>query len=138
VRKWPLAWPSDGWAHRGNRIDDETAKAKANATTNKRGGSCKPLAHSGSLTDDRTVALNALRQKKNYETQLDQLAGRRLTLETQVCRLQRVRHAIDIAQVNALEAANMNMETMRAMKEGAVHLKRIHGNLCAGSSTSLP
>jgi charged multivesicular body protein 4 len=31
----------------------------------------------------------------------------------------------------------MNMETMRAMKEGAVHLKRIHGNLCVGSPTSL-
>ena len=32
-------------------------------------------------------------------------------------------------QVNAIESANMNLETMNAMREGAAVLKRIHGNL---------
>jgi len=80
----------------GKKIDDETKKAATNATTNKR------------------VALAALRQKKLYEGELEQLSGRRLTLET---------------QVNAIESANMNLETMNAMREGARVLKGIHGNL---------
>ncbi|GAA93427.1 uncharacterized protein L969DRAFT_96049 [Mixia osmundae IAM 14324] len=82
--------------HLNKKIDAELQKARANATTNKR------------------VATAALRQKKIYESDLDKLAGRRLTLET---------------QVNAIESANMNMETMRAMQEGANVLKSIHGNL---------
>lgn len=34
-------------------------------------------------------------------------------------------------QVNAIESANMNLETMVAMKQGANVLKSIHGNLWA-------
>ncbi|POV96261.1 hypothetical protein PSHT_15237 [Puccinia striiformis] len=78
------------------KIEDELRKAKANATTNKR------------------AATAALRQKKLYEQELDRLAGRRMTLET---------------QVNAIESANMNLETMQAMRRGADVLKGIHGNL---------
>lgn len=83
------------------------------------------------------VALNALRQKKVYESELDKLAGRRLTIETQVGAAQRrevqVIPATDAPafQVNAIESANMNLETMVAMKQGANVLKSIHGNLCA-------
>lgn len=51
---------------RSKKIEDETRKAKANATSNKR------------------VAAAALRQKHMYEQELDRLAGRRITLETQV------------------------------------------------------
>ncbi|KAI8446648.1 Snf7-domain-containing protein [Phakopsora pachyrhizi] len=82
--------------HLNKKIDDELKKAKANATTNKR------------------AATAALRQKKLYEQELDRLAGRRMTLET---------------QVNAIESANMNLETMQAMRRGADVLKGIHGNL---------
>lgn len=82
--------------HLNKKIDDELKKAKSNATTNKR------------------AATAALRQKKLYEQELDRLAGRRMTLET---------------QVNAIESANMNLETMQAMRRGADVLKGIHGNL---------
>ncbi|WWD16537.1 vacuolar-sorting protein SNF7 [Kwoniella shandongensis] len=80
------------------KIDEEMKKAKANATTNKR------------------LAMNALRQKKAHENELDRIAGQRLTLET---------------QVNAIESANLNAETMAAMKKGADALKGIHSNLTA-------
>ena len=49
-----------------------------------------------------------------YETELDRLAGSRMTLET---------------QVNAIENANMNLETMRAMHLGSAALKHIHENM---------
>ncbi|KAL8280408.1 hypothetical protein RQP46_007056 [Phenoliferia psychrophenolica] len=82
--------------HLNTKIENEQRKAKANATTNKR------------------VALQALRQKKVYENELDSIAGRKLTLET---------------QVNAIESANMNKETLQAIKKGSDVLKSIHGSL---------
>ncbi|KAL1411338.1 ESCRT-III subunit protein snf7 [Vanrija albida] len=63
---------------------------------------------------NKRVATAALRQKKAYEDQLDKMAGTRLTLET---------------QVNAIESANLNAETMLAMKKGADALKSIHSTL---------
>ena len=60
------------------------------------------------------AAQAALRQKKVYENELDRLAGTRMTLET---------------QVNAIENANMNLETMRAMQRGSAALKGIHGSM---------
>jgi hypothetical protein len=72
------------------------------------------------------VALAALRQKQAYEGELNRIAGTRLTLE---------------AQVNAIETANLNAETMVAMKKGADALKGIHGSLyvhvCSCRVTSL-
>lgn len=82
--------------HLEKKIEEELKKAKANATSNK------------------SVATAALRRKKTYEQQLEQLAGTRLTLE---------------AQANAIESANMNAETMLAMKRGASALKDIHKQL---------
>ncbi|KAM0749871.1 Snf7-domain-containing protein [Meredithblackwellia eburnea MCA 4105] len=82
--------------HLTKKIEDEHRKAKANATTNKR------------------VAMQALRQKKVYENELESIAGRKLTLET---------------QVNAIESANMNKETLQAIKKGSEVLKGIHGSL---------
>jgi hypothetical protein len=60
------------------------------------------------------VATAALRRKKASEAELDRLAGTRLQLET---------------QVNTLESANLNAETMAALKKGSDALKVIHGNL---------
>lgn len=68
-------------------------------------GACAPV---------RPVAQAALRQKKAYENELDRIAGTRMTLET---------------QVNAIESANMNLETMTAMRKGADALRNIHGSL---------
>lgn len=60
------------------------------------------------------MATQALRRKKAAENQLDQLAGQRLQLEM---------------QVNTIESANLNAETMLAMKKGSDALKAIHGNM---------
>ncbi|WFC97415.1 ESCRT-III subunit protein snf7 [Malassezia yamatoensis] len=66
------------------------------------------------VTTNKRAAQAALRQKKMYETELDRLSGNRMTLET---------------QVNAIENANMNLETMRAMQRGSAALKNIHQNM---------
>ncbi|WFD35121.1 ESCRT-III subunit protein snf7 [Malassezia cuniculi] len=66
------------------------------------------------VTSNKRAAQAALRQKKVYENELDRLAGTRMTLET---------------QVNAIENANMNIETMRAMQRGFDALKNIHGSM---------
>ena len=55
----------------------------------------------------------ALKRKKMNETELDRLAGTRMQLEM---------------QVNTLESANLNAETMAAMKKASDALKVIHGN----------
>ncbi|KAK7470708.1 ESCRT-III subunit protein snf7 [Stygiomarasmius scandens] len=63
---------------------------------------------------NKAVATAALKRKKASEAELDRLAGTRLQLEM---------------QVNTLESANLNAETMAAMKKGADALKTIHGNM---------
>ncbi|THV08611.1 Snf7-domain-containing protein [Dendrothele bispora CBS 962.96] len=63
---------------------------------------------------NKAVATAALKRKKASEAELDRLAGTRLQLEM---------------QVNTLESANLNAETMAAMKKGADALKVIHGNM---------
>ncbi|KIK65319.1 hypothetical protein GYMLUDRAFT_159179 [Collybiopsis luxurians FD-317 M1] len=63
---------------------------------------------------NKAVATAALKRKKANEAELDRLAGTRLQLEM---------------QVNTLESANLNAETMAAMKKGADVLKLIHGNM---------
>lgn len=60
------------------------------------------------------MATAALRRKKASEAELDRLAGTRLQLEM---------------QVNTLESANLNAETMAAMKKASEALGHIHGNL---------
>ncbi|KAF8076332.1 Snf7-domain-containing protein [Lyophyllum atratum] len=63
---------------------------------------------------NKAVATAALKRKKASEAELDRLAGTRLQLEM---------------QVNTLESANLNAETMTAMKKASDALKVIHGNL---------
>ncbi|GAA6022928.1 hypothetical protein JCM8202_000273 [Rhodotorula sphaerocarpa] len=65
-------------------------------------------------TSNPRAAKQALRQKKLYEQELESISGRKMTLTT---------------QVNAIESANMNKETLDAMKKGADVLKGIHGKL---------
>ena len=60
------------------------------------------------------MATAALRRKKASEVELDRLAGTRLQLEM---------------QVNTLESANLNAETMAAMKKASEALGHIHGNM---------
>jgi charged multivesicular body protein 4A/B len=85
------------------------------------------------------VATTALKRKKLHEAELDRLSGQRLTLETQVSRGRLSIEGVSVlaptltfclvVKVNAIESANINAETMAAMKKGADALKHIHGNM---------
>lgn len=79
------------------------------------------------------VATTALRAKKNFESQLDAIAGRRLMIESQVSfisfQYKDLICSSDWNQVNSIESANMNKETLAAIKKGADVLKGIHGKL---------
>ncbi|KAG1892528.1 Snf7-domain-containing protein [Suillus subluteus] len=63
---------------------------------------------------NKAVATQALRRKKASESEMDRLAGQRLQLEL---------------QINTLESANLNAETMAAMKKASDVLASIHGNM---------
>ncbi|KAG1753981.1 Snf7-domain-containing protein [Suillus paluster] len=63
---------------------------------------------------NKAVATQALRRKKASEGEMDRLAGQRLQLEL---------------QINTLESANLNAETMAAMKKASDVLASIHGNM---------
>jgi len=58
-----------------------------------------------------------------HEADLDKLAGMRLQLEV---------------QVNTLESANINANTLDVMRRGASALKDIHNGLCVIFLPSLP
>jgi charged multivesicular body protein 4A/B len=60
------------------------------------------------------VATAALRRKKAMDVELDRIGGTRLQLEN---------------QINTLESANINQETLTAMKKGSEALKQIHGRM---------
>ena len=64
-------------------------------------------------------ALFQKERKKANEAELEKLQGTRFQLEM---------------QVNTLESASFNAETMAAMKTASDALKTIHGKLCVGSS----
>lgn len=78
------------------KIEEELAKAKANAVTNK------------------PASLEALKRKKMMENDLEKLRGTKFQLEM---------------NVNTLESAKLNQETMLAMKKASSALKKIHGDL---------
>ncbi|KAJ3149249.1 ESCRT-III subunit protein snf7 [Geranomyces variabilis] len=66
------------------------------------------------VTKNKRVAMLALKRKKAYEQDINKIMGTRMTLEQQVM---------------AIENANVNLETMNAMKAGAEAMKQIHGHL---------
>lgn len=64
------------------------------------------------ITTNKVLAKNALKRKKGYETNLMKIENQIDSLET---------------QLTAIEGANLNLETMKAMKQGALAMKQIHG-----------
>ncbi|KAJ2822976.1 ESCRT-III subunit protein snf7, partial [Coemansia furcata] len=66
------------------------------------------------LTSNKRAALLALKRKKMYEGQLEKMSGTRITIE---------------GQAMSIEAANVNLETMKAMERGAAAMKLIHKDL---------
>jgi len=65
-------------------------------------------------TKNRRGAMMCLKRKKAYESQIQRLMGARMTLEEQVM---------------AIEAANVNLEAMNAMRQGAKTMSSIHKNM---------
>jgi charged multivesicular body protein 4 len=61
-----------------------------------------------------TVAKTALRRKKNYEHQLEQTQAHMMTVER---------------EISSIETANINKETLDAMKNAQSAMKKIHGGL---------
>ena len=66
------------------------------------------------LTLRRIGALFALKRKKMYESEIVKLQGARITMETQIM---------------SLESATVNIETFKAMSQGAAAMKTIRGNM---------
>lgn len=64
------------------------------------------------IATNKAMAKNALKRKKGYETNLMKIENQIDSLET---------------QLTAIESANLNLETMKAMKQGASAMKQIHG-----------
>jgi len=74
------------------------------------------LAEAKRLTREKNKrgALMALKRKKKYDAQVEQTSNTRFRLEEQVM---------------VLENANVNLETVQAMKQGTAALKAVHGAL---------
>nr|POF01039.1 vacuolar-sorting protein snf7 [Quercus suber] len=66
------------------------------------------------VATNKNVAKAALRRKKDYELQLDQTSAQMLTIER---------------EISSIETANINKETLDAMKQAQQAMKRIHGGL---------
>ncbi|KAH7148650.1 Snf7-domain-containing protein [Dactylonectria macrodidyma] len=66
------------------------------------------------VSTNKTAAKAALRRKKTHEHSLEQTVGQIGTLEQ---------------QINAIESANINRETLAAMEKAGQAMKTIHGKL---------
>jgi charged multivesicular body protein 4A/B len=66
------------------------------------------------VSSNKAAATAALQRKKMYEVELDRLNGSRLQLEM---------------QVHTLESADLNAETVQAMKQATLALKGIQGKV---------
>jgi charged multivesicular body protein 4A/B len=112
--------------HLQRQIAQDLATAKANAVSNKNGMPSFPLRTNAFLqlalffwdwaSSYNIAATAALRRKKMHEGDLEKLSGMRLQLEV---------------QVNTLESANINANTLDVMRRGASALKDIHNGLYA-------
>ena len=60
------------------------------------------------------AAMMCLKRKKTYESQIDKIAGARMTIDT---------------QVSAIEGASLSMDAMNVMRMGAATMKDIHKNM---------
>ncbi|MCJ1430558.1 ESCRT-III subunit protein snf7, partial [Sticta canariensis] len=71
------------------------------------------IAKENALTN-KTAARNALKRKKQHENSLEQTSGQISMLEQ---------------QIYSIESANINQETLVAMKNAGAAMKKIHGKL---------
>ncbi|OQE09302.1 hypothetical protein PENFLA_c113G04330 [Penicillium flavigenum] len=66
------------------------------------------------VNSDKNAAKNALRRKKVHEKNLEQTTAQTMQLEQ---------------QIYSIEAANINHETLAAMKQAGAAMKQIHGGM---------
>lgn len=66
------------------------------------------------ISSNKTAAKSALRRKKNFEKTLEQTTAQITQVEQ---------------QIYSIEAANINQETLNAMKNAGAAMKQIHGGL---------
>ena len=119
--------------HLQRQIAQDLTTAKANAVSNKAGTHSRFPSYELHFIQCRcfklgivhthTAATAALRRKKMREADLDKLSGMRLQLEV---------------QINTLESANINANTLDVMRRGATALKEIHNGLYVPPSLHLP
>lgn len=70
--------------------------------------------HRQLICSKQTAAKNALRRKKNHEKNLEQTTAQIVQLEQ---------------QIYSIEAANINQETLNAMKAAGAAMTQIHGSM---------
>ncbi|KAJ5069333.1 charged multivesicular body protein 4c [Anaeramoeba ignava] len=73
-------------------------------------------------TKNKRSALQSLKKKKFYEQQIEKAQSTKMTLESQMM---------------TLEGASMNLEVIKAMKQGGDTLRQIHGELDVDSVQDL-
>lgn len=66
------------------------------------------------ISSDKTKAKNALKRKKVLDNEASKISSQIDALEN---------------QLRSIESANLNLETMKAMKQGAKAMKNIHGGI---------
>lgn len=76
--------------------------------------SIQPCGQDADRVNPYLAAKAALKRKKTHEHSLEQTQGQISTLEQ---------------QINAIESANINRETLKAMEEASKAMKQIHGHL---------
>ena len=101
-------------AHLETKISAEVALARQHAVSNKSRKQLFPFTLFLFTFCVIIVALMALKRKKMYESQREHTRGARFNLETQIL---------------TIENANINLETLNAMKVGSSTMKNIHGEM---------
>lgn len=71
-------------------------------------------ARAAAAASNRSAALLSLKRRRLYEQQLEHTRGARFNLETQII---------------AIENANINLETLGAMRSGSAAMRSIHGSM---------
>ncbi|KAL9039141.1 MAG: hypothetical protein Q9180_002709, partial [Flavoplaca navasiana] len=112
--------------HLENQMANEDKKAKENVTSNKTGVKAgvragrkqytrvKSKVMAGHYYEKEHAARAALKRKKQHEHSLEQTSGQISMLEQ---------------QIYSIESANINQETLAAMKNAGAAMKTIHGKM---------
>lgn len=99
--------------HLQNQMDEQDSIARKYVSSNKNGKLVFAISNGGSA-DHAAAAKAALRRKKQFEHSLEQTSSQIMTLER---------------EIYSIENANINKETLDAMKNAGSAMKQIHAGL---------